>query len=204
VAATTDLDFPNPRSKKPFVIAAIIGALAIAGIGIAIVSSSTPPPATIAAPPPAPKETATAEAKKPDEPEPNPTSEPRRENPSDPMSAPAAPQAPSGNFSDLFSKGAENAKGGSVATKSFDEAAARSALGELLKAAAACKEAGGPTGQATATVTFDPSGSVSGVTVGAPFAGSSTGTCLVTTFKRAKIAPFKGLPGTVSQTISLR
>jgi hypothetical protein len=205
VAATTDLDFPSPRSKKPLVIAAVVGVLAIAGIAVAVVSSSSPPVAAIAAPPPAPKETATAETKKPDEPEPTPTTEPAREERSDPTAPPTpAPAAPNGNFSELFSKGAESAKGSSEGTKGFDDAAARAALSELLKPAAACKEAGGPTGQANATVTFEPSGNVSGVTVGAPFAGSSTGTCIVTTFKRAKIAPFKGLPGTVSQTISLR
>jgi hypothetical protein len=73
-----------------------------------------------------------------------------------------------------------------------------------LKAAAACKEPGGQMGQASATITFEASGNVSSVTVGAPFAGTTTGTCIITAFKRAKVAPFSGLPGTVSQTISLR
>jgi hypothetical protein len=169
----------------------------VIAIGIAIASSSSPPAANIAAPPPVPKVEPTVEAKPT---EPIPTSEPARDEPSG--TSAAQPQTPSGNFSDLFSKGI---KGGSASgTKGFDEAAARAALADLLKAAAACKEPGGPVGQASATITFEPGGSVSGVTVGAPFAGSSTATCIVTTFKRARIAPFNGLPGTVSQIISLR
>ncbi|HEX6278017.1 MAG TPA: GYF domain-containing protein [Polyangiaceae bacterium] len=202
VAATTDLDFPPPRSKKPLVIGIVVAVLAAIGIGIVIASSSAPEAATIAAPPPAPKEAQPpAETKKPEEPE--PTSEPTGEAPSGPGESATPSPAPSGNFSDLFSKGVKGS-GSGQATKGFDEAAARAALAELLKPAAACKEPGGPTGQANATITFEPSGAVSGVTVGAPFAGSSTGTCIVTTFKRAKVAPFSGLPGTVSQTISLR
>jgi hypothetical protein len=201
VAATTDLDFPPPRSKKPLVIGVVVVVLAVIGIGIALATSS-PEPATIAAPPPAPKETAApAEPKKAEEAA--PTSEPAPEAPPDTGGSAPPPEAPSGNFSDLFSKGVKGSGAGPT-TKGFDEAAARAALAELLKPAAACKEPGGPTGQTSATITFEPSGAVSGVTVGAPFAGSSTGTCIVTTFKRAKIAPFSGLPGTVTQTISLR
>jgi hypothetical protein len=196
--ATTDLDFPNPRSKKPLVIAVMIGVAAVIGIGIAIASSSSPP-ASIAAPPPVPKVEPTTEAKA-TEPV---RDEPARDEPSGTGAPATQPQAPSGNFSDLFSKGLKGS-GSAPGTKGFDEAAARAALVDLLKTAAACKEPGGPTGQASTTITFEPSGSVSGVTVGAPFAGSSTATCIVTTFKRAKIAPFSGLPGTVSQVISLR
>ena len=197
--ATTDLDFPNPRSKKPLVIAAVVGVLAVIGIGIAIASSSSPPVAPIAAPPPVPTVERTIEAK-PTEPV---RDEPARDEPSGTDAPATQPQAPSGNFSDLFSKGLKGS-GSAAGTKGFDEAAARAALADLLKTAAACKEPGGPTGQASTTITFEPGGSVSGVTVGAPFAGSSTATCIVTTFKRAKVAPFSGLPGTVSQVISLR
>ena len=135
--------------------------------------------------------------------EPTRTNEPERDEPSGSSAPGTQPQTPSGNFSDLFSKGVKGS-GSAPGTKGFDEAAARAALADLLKTAAECKEPGGPTGQASATVTFEPGGSVSGVTVGAPFAGSSTATCIVTTFKRARIAPFSGLPGTVSQVLSLR
>jgi hypothetical protein len=202
VAASTSLDFPNPRSKKPLVIAAIIGVVAVIGIGIAIASSSSPPVANIAPPPPAPP----TPTESPKAPEPEPTRQPVQNDSQEPSGPAAQPQAPNGNFSDLFSKGAEKAKGSSSgqSARGFDETEARAALEGVLKAAAACKEPGGQTGQTTATVTFEPSGSVSGVTVGAPFAGSSTGTCIITAFKRAKIAPFTGLPRAVSQVISIR
>jgi hypothetical protein len=198
VAASRDLDFPNPRSKRPLVIGVVVGLVAVVGIGIVIASSGGTAPPNIAAPPPAP--TVAAPTPKATDPEPAETSAPKQED----SPTPAAPSpAASGNFSDLFAKGAEKAKG-SGDSRGFDEAAGREALSPLLKAAASCKEPGGPTGQATATVTFEPSGSVSNVTVGAPFAGSSTGTCVITAFKRAKVARFTGLPGTVQQIISLR
>jgi hypothetical protein len=199
IAATTDLDFPNPKSKRPLVIALAVGAVVVIGIVIAVATSGSPPVANIAAPPPAPPTTTPTESPKT---EPTATSEPTRDD-SQGSNAPATqPQSPSGNFSDLFSKGAK-AKGSSSG-KGFNEGEAREALAGLLKAAAACKEPGGQMGQASATITFEASGNVSSVTVGAPFAGTSTGTCIITAFKRAKVAPFSGLPGTVTQTISLR
>jgi hypothetical protein len=202
LAAATDLDFPQPRSKKPLAIAVIVGVVVVIGIGIAIASSSSVPDANIAAPPPVP----TAPADVPKAPEPEKTSEPAaRNDTSDPVAPAKQPDSPSGGFSEMFSKGAEKAKGsGSGDAKAFDEAKARAALSGLLDAAAACKEPGGSLGQTTATITFEANGTVSGVTVGAPFAGSTTGTCIITVFKRAKIDPFAGLPRTVSQTISLR
>lgn len=202
LAAATDLDFPNARSKKPLVIAVVVGAIVVIGILIVVLSSSSQPTANIAAPPPAPA-TATTPTETPKTPEPAPGSEAARNDTGDPTAPATQPATPSGNFSDLFSKGAEKAKGSGEA-KNFDEAQARTALSGALDAAAACKEPGGPLGQSTATVTFEPSGAVSGVTVGAPFAGSSTGTCIINAFKRVKVAPFTGLPRTVSQTISLR
>jgi hypothetical protein len=200
VAATTDLDFPNPKSKRPLVIALAIGAVVVIGIVIAVATSGPPPVANVAPPPPAPT-TTTAPTESPKT-EPTATSQPTQGDSQGSTTTATQPQTPSGNFSDLFSKGAK-AKG-SGPGKGFNEAEAREALSGLLKSAAACKEPGGQMGQTTATITFEASGNVSGVTVGAPFAGTSTGTCIIAAFKRAKVAPFSGLPGTVSQTISLR
>ena len=77
----------------------------------------------------------------------------------------------SGDFSQLFAAGAEKAqKGGSGASaKAFDAEEAKTAVAAVLKLVAACKEPGGPTGQSAAAVTFDASGHVSSVTIGAPF-----------------------------------
>ena len=56
----------------------------------------------------------------------------------------------------------------------------------------------------TVAVTFDPSGKVSSATItDAPFAGTPTGACISSALKRAVIAPFSGLPGTVSKTFSI-
>jgi hypothetical protein len=105
----------------------------------------------------------------------------------------------------MFAAGAEKAqKGGPTGTaKAFDAEEARAAVGGVLKAVAACKEPGGPAGQANAAVTFGPGGQVTGVTIGAPFSGTTTGTCIIGAFKAAKVTPFNGLPGTVSQPVSL-
>jgi len=204
VATNTEIHIPEPKKKTPLVIGAIV--LVLAAAGGAVVLTQKP-----AAPPPPPVPTATTQAPALEAPTPARTSEP--------SSAPTGPQtggelptgprpaAPAGtDFSQMFAAGAEKAeKGGtSTATKAFDADEARSALAGILKSVAACKEPGGPTGQTSAAVTFAANGQVTGVTVGAPFAGTSTGTCMITAFKAAKVTPFSGLPGTVSQPVSLQ
>jgi hypothetical protein len=60
------------------------------------------------------------------------------------------------------------------------------------------------TGRVTKIDTFDPSGKVSSATITEPpFAGTATATCISSALKRATIAPFGGLPGTVSKTFSI-
>lgn len=105
----------------------------------------------------------------------------------------------------MFAAGAQQAqKGGTTSgTKAFDPEEARTAVAGALKAVAACREPGGPSGQTSASITFDATGHVSSVTVGAPFSGTSTGTCIIGALKSAKVTPFSGLPGTVSQPVSL-
>jgi hypothetical protein len=209
VATTTDLEFTPARSKTPFIIGGIVLVLAAAGIAVAVTGSGshpTPPPVPTAPPPTpaaealttppaptaAPEETAAPEA-------PAPTTKPQ-----DNIAGTPHPSASSSDFSQMFAAGAQQAqKGTPSTTKAFDAEAARSAVAAVLKSVAACKEPGGPTGQSAAAITFDPSGHVSSVTVGAPFSGTSTGTCIIGAFKGAKVAPFSGLPGTVSQPVSL-
>jgi hypothetical protein len=111
--------------------------------------------------------------------------------------------APGGGFSDLFAQGAQMADKPGTG-RAFDQAEARKAVAAVLPNVARCKEAGGAVGQSTAAITFEASGNVSSVTVGAPFSGSSTGTCIIGALKEAKVAPFSGLPGTISHPVSLR
>jgi len=54
-----------------------------------------------------------------------------------------------------------------------------------------CKK-GGPTGGAFASVVFAPSGSVSAVTVDAPFTGTSEGACIAGLLRRARVPAFTG------------
>jgi hypothetical protein len=214
-ATTTDLDFPKPKSKLPLVIGALVVIGAIVGIAVAVTrSGSAPGPvATPAAAPPAPPgpptpaatETATAA---PEATTTGPTGEARPSNQGgDPLAAPGPAPKAGGGFSEMFAAGMEKAeKSGSAQSPGhpFDQEEAKRAVAATLRKVASCKEPGSPTGQTVAAVTFESSGKVSSVTIGAPFAGTSTGTCMVTAFKQVTIAPFAGLPGTVSQAVSLR
>jgi hypothetical protein len=200
IIATADLDFPAPKSKMPLVIVGIVGVAALVGIIVAVSSGSAPPPPpppAVATPATTPQPAAT--------PAPGPTNTPV--TPPSPIentpSGRAAAPAPGGGFSDLFAAGAEKA-GTPGAARAFDMAEARKAVAAVLPSVARCKEPGGAVGQSTAAITFESNGSVSSVTVGAPFSGSSTGTCIIGALKAAKVRPFSGLPGTVSHPVSLR
>lgn len=203
VATTTEVHIPEPKSKTPLVVGVIVLVLAAAGAAVVLTQKPAPPP-----PPPVP--TVTTPSPAPETPPPARTTDPAAtptaaqtggELPTGPK-----PAAPAGTeFSQMFAAGAEKAKGGSNGNaKPFDAEEARSAVAGILRSVAACKEPGGPTGQTTAAVTFAVTGQVTSVTVGAPFAGTSTGTCIITAFKAAKVTPFSGLPGTVSQPVSLQ
>jgi len=107
----------------------------------------------------------------------------------------------------MFEAGARKAesRGAKVAPSvRFDPAATKTALAQAANEAQACKQPGGPTGKVAVVVTFDPSGKVSGATISdAPFAGTPAAACITQAFKRASMAPFSGLPGTVSKTFSI-
>jgi hypothetical protein len=197
----TDLDFPAPRSKGPLILGAVAGVAALVGIIVAVSSSGSappppPPPAVATTPVTAPEPAAT----------PTPTPPSTQGTPPSPIdnTEPGKPATtPGGSFSDLFAQGA--GKAGKPGTgRAFDAAEAKKAVAAVLPNVARCKEAGGAVGQSTAAITFEANGSVSSVTVGAPFSGSSTGTCIIGALKAARIAPFSGLPGTISHPVSLR
>jgi hypothetical protein len=84
----------------------------------------------------------------------------------------------------------------------FDRAAAASALASAAAQASACRREGDPSGAATVTVTFAPSGRVTAAKLsGPPFAGTATGGCIAATLRRAKIPAFDGDMVTVGKTI---
>jgi WAS/WASL-interacting protein len=206
---TTDLDFPAKRSKLPYVIAALLGLAAVGGVVAVIMSSKAPPP-PVPVPVAVPTATTTSAARAAQTATGTTTDTTAPSGAPDPIANPNGAPGPSGsgNFSQMFAAGVESAQknGGTVAsaTTSFDAEAAKRAVLAQLTRVAACKEAGSPVGQTSAAITFEPSGKVSAVTVGAPFAGTSTGTCMVAVFKDVQVAPFTGLPATVSQIVSLR
>jgi hypothetical protein len=102
----------------------------------------------------------------------------------------------------MFAKGATGANT-PKATERFDPVLAKKSVADLLQEVAACKVAGSPAGTGTLSVTFDPSGRATNATVSPPFAGTSTGTCIIQVLKRATVPPFSGLPGTVTTPVSL-
>lgn len=84
----------------------------------------------------------------------------------------------------------------------FNRAAAASALSNAAADASACRKAGDPSGVASVTVTFAPSGRVTSANVsGPPFAGTATGGCIAATLRRAKVPAFDGELVTVGKTI---
>jgi predicted Zn finger-like uncharacterized protein len=75
----------------------------------------------------------------------------------------------------------------------FDRAAASSALSAIGSAVQSCKKPDGPTGAGRVKVTFATSGNVTTVVIdGPPFAGTSTGGCIMGKFRGAHVPPFSG------------
>jgi hypothetical protein len=90
------------------------------------------------------------------------------------------------------------------AADEFSKSAASAALSAAASRAASCK-GDGPSGSATVSVTFAPSGRVTSARVeGGTFAGTPTGGCIATAFRGASVPPFGGSPVTVKKTVSIR
>ncbi|HEX2872349.1 MAG TPA: GYF domain-containing protein [Polyangiaceae bacterium] len=209
VADHATVEWPEAKKKTPLIVLGVIAAAAII-IGAVVmlggkeeVPPSTPitaaPPSPAAPPAPTPASTPTPAATQ---------SGADTASGSDPVATSPDPGAtPGAGFAELFAAGARKAeaKGATVAPANrFDAATTKVPLAQAATDAQACKQNGGPTGKATVVVTFDPNGKVSSATItDPPFAGTATGVCISSAFKRASIAPFSGLPGTVSKTFSI-
>ncbi|HSO34074.1 MAG TPA: hypothetical protein VLT33_16180, partial [Labilithrix sp.] len=79
----------------------------------------------------------------------------------------------------------------------FSESAARAKLSQANGVLAFCHKEGGVTGNGSASVTFGPDGSVAGVAIDPPYAGTKEGECVASQFRRVKVTPFTGAPQTV-------
>lgn len=211
VADHATVEWPEAKKKTPLIVLGVIAAAAIViGAVVMLGGKEEAPPSTpitaapaspAAAPTPTPASTPTPTAA---------TTQTGADTASgsDPIATSPDPGAtPGAGFAELFAAGARKAesKGATVApTARFDAAATKAPLAQAATDAQACKQNGGPTGKATVMVTFDPNGKVSSATItDAPFAGTATAVCISSAFKRASIAPFSGLPGTVSKTFSI-
>jgi cytoskeletal protein RodZ len=210
VATSPDVDFGAPKKRTPLIIGAIFLILAIgAGAFFAMRAKNQEPslPNTTA-PAREPAQEQSAPPSTTDSPGTTPAAEKQPENSGGPASNTSTPigEAPtpkSGDFADMFAKGAKNADG-SPASK-FDPQIAKTALNDAAGDVKNCRERGGPSGRANVSITFEPNGKVSSATISdGPFVGTSTGTCISNVFKRVKIPPFSGLPGSISKVIYIQ
>lgn len=98
--------------------------------------------------------------------------------------------------------GASASSSGTSRTSAFNRKAASASIASLKAAAAACKRAGGPTGNARVAITFAPSGRVTVATImGPPFAGTAVGGCVASRMRRAKVPAFSGKNVTVATSV---
>lgn len=201
------MEWPEAKKKTPIIIMGVVALAAVIGGVVFFMGdkNDSPPPSTpIAATPPAPLPTTPATTPT-SAPLPSPATTQSGADTatgSDPVAA-----TPGAGFAELFAAGARKAesKGATVGSNArFDPALTKAPLAQAAQDAQACKQSGGPTGKVTVVVTFEPSGKAAGATITeAPFAGTATGACISAALKRATIAPFSGLPGTVSKTFSI-
>ncbi len=87
-----------------------------------------------------------------------------------------------------------------VGAAPFDRGGAARVLAGAASSARSCVDENGPTGQGRALVTFSPTGSVTRVSIDAPFAGTPVGTCVLGRFRSLRLAPFAGGEVTVSKS----
>jgi hypothetical protein len=202
------------QKKKTVLIVVVVAVVLAVGVLAMLLSggSEKPPPPAPAPEPHAATPSPTSEAAPTtvSAANPSPTSEPAPETGKAARGGGELPGAPGpnpntpGGFAEMFAQGAKQA-GSPGATGHFDAGAAKSALDALLTEAARCREPGGPQGIARVAVTFAPNGGVSSATIAEPpFAGTSVGNCMCEAMKRARIKPFTGPPGTLTERISIR
>lgn len=212
-----EAEWPQKKSRVPLILALVVLVAIGAGLYFALhASAEDAPPAPVSALPATLPERPRQDSASPALVEPEPASTPTtssgtRPNPGSraALEPPGAPGSagPNGGFAELFASGARQGDGKIGApggTQRFDPNQAKAALTPATFEAGKCREVGGPTGRATIVVTFDPSGKVASAIVSdPPFAGTSSGACIVNAMKRATVPPFSGLPGTVTKTISI-
>ena len=120
-----------------------------------------------------------------------------------PSSEPAAAPVSSGPSDDADATEAPKSTAGKSNT--FNREAAKAALAEAAAQAKNCRPAGGPNGTGRVQVHYEPSGKVSKVDIlTGKFENTTTGSCVVMLFRRAKVPEFTGAPVvTVSKSFEI-
>ena len=186
----------------------------------AVEPPSTPEPATPATPPPTPDPARASPPKvavaaplptsKADPSHSLPSSPATTNKPSEPVKgAPTppvavAPTTPAPEKPPAATKRPQiqNAPAAAAPGTEFDRTAARAALASAAAQASACRKDGDPSGTASITITFAPSGRVTSANLqGPPFAGTATGGCIASAMRRANVPAFSGEHVTVTKTI---
>jgi hypothetical protein len=85
----------------------------------------------------------------------------------------------------------------------IDRGAAGSALARAANMTGLCRRVGGQTGTGRVLVTIGPNGSVSGVSVQPPFAGTAVGSCVAAQFQRVTVPSFSGDPVILSKSFTI-
>lgn len=87
----------------------------------------------------------------------------------------------------------------------FDANAAGEALALTTKQASTCRKSSDPSGVATVTLTFSPSGRVTTAQIsGPPFAGTETGSCIASELRKTRVPAFNGEFVTVKKTVTIQ
>jgi predicted Zn finger-like uncharacterized protein len=214
-SGTLPRSIPVPKSNKTLLIGGGVAALLLVSIAVFAFSGDKKEEAT-AEVPSASAAAAAAEAPKVEEKKEEPKPEEKKEEPkpeasaAPPASASAAPAAteapkaapgPAPKGGPVAAAKEKEAPAPAGASDPFNKSAAVAQLTSASNSAQSCKKGGGPTGSGKVQVTFAPSGRVTSATVqGGPFAGTPTGGCVASLFRKAKVPPFSGNPVTVSKS----
>ncbi|HLV19591.1 MAG TPA: hypothetical protein VKZ49_01870 [Polyangiaceae bacterium] len=206
--------FARGRSRARW-LALGVAAIAVVGLGTALALQGNPsepkepdPPAPLATTQPAPPPPKPAEPASPETP-PAPKEEPAAadtpsEEPPPAASAPTATPAPRLRRAPKPKPEPEPEPPPAPAVRVFDAAAAQSAVTRASGMVSYCpRKSSDPTGTATATVTFSPSGRSTAV-VGPPFAGKPIGACITARLRQAKVPAFDGGPRSIKTRVTIR
>ena len=90
------------------------------------------------------------------------------------------------------------------AKSNVDEEALQQALSQAAQRAKGCHVPGGPTGNVRVSITFAPSGDVTGATVqGAAFSNTVEGECIAAKFRALHIPAFAGSDFVTKKTVAI-